>query len=837
MTKRTGAPRAISVHNRFLFGSLPLWAALASALPAQAQIDQVVVQARGEEQEVRDIPVAITAIGEEKIEKFALKSLEDVAAVAPQLTIVRGGSGSGASISIRGIQSNSTSIGIEQSVAVILDGVYYPQGRVIDEGLFDVSQVAVLKGPQALYFGKNATAGVLAITTNDPGNDFEAMARVGYEIEQQRLVAESMISVPVTDKFGIRLAVRGTKMWGGYIDNNAGPTTYTTTDAATFASTVHPNGAPTENKFPAEESIYARLTAKGTPSDRFTYTLKGSFSNYRISTTQGTELFACPALNGQPHASVPDPNNPGFNMPVPNLDAECVPDWRGAQNPIPPDIAATDPLLNWFGGQLGEEYRSYGVTGKFDFDLDPVDISAVLNFHRQRTNWVGDFDGGGATSTFAGEHNTFKNFSTEVRAVTKFDFPLNAVLGVYYQDTQRYFTQDVIFAGAENSANPDPTRRYVAYDKISETAGETISVYGELIWDITDTLELTGGVRYLRETKDSYFVQPNVNPFFTGIFVEDVQLDSDQTFKDASPEVTLRWKADDNLTLYAAYKEGFKSGGFSNSAIFSQLTVIQTPNGPDYTNSLADFQFAPEHVKGFEGGVKAEFFDRTLNVDFEVYRYKFKDLQIDFFNSPTFAFITENAGGAKTTGAEFQFTWVPEQVTGLTLTGSIAYNIAKYTDFVAPCYAGQKPSEGCNLPIGPGEVPKQQLGGQTRALAPKFAGSFGFDYETPVGNGLKVGFAGNMLWKTKHRLGGFNNPYDIQKGYATFDASVRLGNEDGNWEFAVIGKNLGNKYALLSAGDTPGTGGNTGTANGFVADRYGTPIVGRTIEFQFTWRY
>ncbi|MEN3976231.1 TonB-dependent receptor [Emcibacter sp. SYSU 3D8] len=804
-----------------------------SAAPAHAQIEQVVVQARGEQQEVRDIPVAITAIGEEKIERFALKSLEDVAAVAPQLTIVRGGSGSGASISIRGIQSNSTSIGIEQSVAVILDGVYYPQGRVIDEGLFDVSQVAVLKGPQALYFGKNATAGVLAITTNDPGNEFEAMARVGYEIEQQRLVAESTISVPLTDKFGIRLALRGTKMWGGYIENNAGPTNYVTTDAATFQQTVHPNGAPTENKFPAEESFYARLTMKGTPSDRFTYTIKGSFADYRISTTQGTELFACPTLNGQPHASVADPDNPGFNKPIPNTEAECVPDWRGAQNPIPPDIAATDPLLNWFGSQLGEEYRSYGVTGKFDMDFDPIDLSAILNFHRQRTNWVGDFDGGGATSTFAGEHNTFKNFSTEVRAVTKFDFPLNAVLGVYYQDTQRYFTQDVIFAGADNSAVTDPTRQYVAYDKISETAGETISVYGELIWDITDQLQLTGGVRYLHETKDSYFIQPYVNPFFTGIFYQGYTLEADQSFNDASPEATLRWEPTDDLTLYAAYKEGFKSGGFSNSAIHSTITIVNN----DPSTSLPDFVFAPEHVKGFEGGIKASLFDRTLSVELEAYHYKFKDLQIDFFNSPTFAFITENAGGAKTDGAELQFTWVPEQVTGLTLTGSLAYNIAKYTDFVAPCYAGQKPSQGCNLPISAGEVPKQQLAGQTRALAPRWAGSFGIDYEAPIGNGLLIGLSSNVKWKSKHRLGGFNNPYDEQKGYATFDAAIRFGNENRNWEFAVIGKNLTNKYALLSAGDTPGTGGNTGTERGFVADRYGTPIVRRTVELQFTWRY
>lgn len=215
----------ISFFDRLGLGAAGgLLLAAMGASPASAAIEQVVVQARGTTEEVREIPVAITAVSQEQLNKYSITSLEDVARATPQLTIVRGGSGSGTTISIRGIASSNTSIGIEQSVAIILDGVYYPQGRVMDEGLFDVSQVAILKGPQALYFGKNATAGVLALTTNDPGSEFEAMARVGYEIEQERLGGEAMISVPVTDKFGIRVAARGTKMWGGYMENTAGPT-------------------------------------------------------------------------------------------------------------------------------------------------------------------------------------------------------------------------------------------------------------------------------------------------------------------------------------------------------------------------------------------------------------------------------------------------------------------------------------------------------------------------------------------------------------------------------------------------------------------------------------
>ena len=824
MNQRHGAVRAVSTRRRILLSTLPVWAAFVFAPPAQAQIEQVIVQARGEEQSVRDIPVAITAIGQEQLEKFAISSLEDVARATPQLTIVRGGSGSGTSIAIRGIFSSNTSIGIEQSVAVILDGVYYPQGRVMDEGLFDVSQVAVLKGPQALYFGKNATAGVVSVTTNDPGSEFEAMARIGYEIEQQRLAAEAMISVPVTDKFGIRLAVRGTKMWGGYMDNTAGPTSYATLDAATLVPTVHPNGAPANSKWPGEESIFARLTLKGTPSDRFTYSIKGSYADYQISDTQGSELWACPALNGTPHQV--DPVTGG---PVPNPLAECKGDWKKAANPIPPTIASTNPLLGKFGGELGEIYRSYGVTGNLKYSLDTFDVNAIINYHHQQTYWVGDFDGGGATAIFADEDSRFRNFSTEVRASTHFDFPLNAIVGVYYQKTHRYFFQDVYFAGTENSAAARAEDRFVSYNKVSETWGETISIYGELKWDITDTLQLTGGARYTHETKDSYYEQPYVNPFVQGLFVQGrLPLSGlhEQTFKDGSPEVTLRWEPTSNLTLYAAYKTGFKSGGFSNSAIYSTLTVDQ----------LGDITFEPETVAGFEGGVKASLFDNTLSLEFEAYHYKFKDLQIDFFNSPAFAYITENAGSAKTDGVELQATWAPREVEGLTVSGSLAYNVSKYGDFIAPCYAGQTPALGCSI-FAAGQVPKQQLAGETRALAPKISGLIGFDYQRPVGNGLMFGLGANVVYKSKYRLGAFNNPVDVQKGFATLDAALRFGSESGNWQFAVIGKNLFEKYALVASGDTPSTGGFTDTAAGFSADRTGTPIMPRTIELQFTWRY
>ena len=793
-------------------GTLPV------AQAAEQDIEELIVTARGVEESVRNIPVAVSVIGEEQLENFDLASFEDVASSTPNLDIIRAGSGSGASISIRGIGSSSTSIGIEQSVAVVLDGVYYPQGRVINEGLFDVRQVAVLKGPQALFFGKNATAGVVAIDTNGPGKELEFIGSMGYEIEQEARTYEAIFSGPLSETLGARLAIRHTSNHDGFMANAAGPTVYNTLDAATFNRTAHANAAPEKNYWSGDDSTFVRLTLEWTPNDLLKFSLKGSNSEYEInSPTGGTELWSCPTLNGQPHAVA-------GGLPVPNTQAECRADRTKSENPIPRTISRTNPLLDTFGGELGEDYESYAFTFRTDVTLDNADVVAIVNYHDQETNWVGDFDGGGSTGIFAGENNTFDNLSVEVQASTRFDFPVNLVGGVYYQETNRTFDQDVIFAGAENSAALDPTDRFTAYEKYSETEGQTWSAYLEARWDIMETLQLTAGARYIDEEKNSFYDQPYVNPFFLGLFTRG-EISTGQGFDEIVPEATLRWEATDDITFYVAYKEGFKSGGFSNSGILGAIS-----------GTIEDFTFDPEEVKGWEGGVKARFLEGQLQVELNVYTYEFENLQIDFFNSPSFAFITENAGGSDTDGVELSVNWAPDRVEGLTIRGALAYNKAEYTDFIAPCYAGQRPAQGCTI-FNPGQVPKQQLAGTERALAPEYAGFIGVDYTRPLGSWLVGGISVNYQYKDDHRLSAFGNPFDVQESYDTIDLSIRLASQDGKYQLALIGRNIADEYALLSSGDTPSTGGGTGTATGFVADRSGTPIAGESWQLQGTVRF
>ncbi|EED34712.1 TonB-dependent receptor [Luminiphilus syltensis NOR5-1B] len=795
---------------------------LSSSVYAQAEaesgnrLEEVVVSARGVSESERDIPVAVEAFNADALRKMNLNSMEAVAGNTPSMTIVRAGEGNGATINIRGVGSTFSSIGIEQSVSTIIDGVYYPQGRVLNESLFDSKQVSILKGPQALFFGKNATAGVVSIETQDPGDEFEMILGTSYEFRAKNREINAIFSGPLTDKLGARLALRTTDASDGLWENPSEQTIYPDFDVATGALNELFVPKLEETYWAGLETNYARLTLDYAASDRLNFNLKTSYSSMDSNGSQGgEERWACPALDGVPHAV-----DPATGRPVPT-DAECDGDWSDPRQPVPPAIAATNSSLNRFDGQMGERYRSYGVTLKGDYELESGKLTGILNYHEQDTDWVLDSDHANIAQVYASETNSFENISAEFRYVSDLSGSLNFVAGAYFQETDRSFNQFVIDAFLSNSAVEDPQNEHILFEKLSGTDGDTQSVYGELIWDITDELQLTGGARWIDETKDSFFLHPYVNPAVTALFTEDVVVAADQSFDDVLPEVTLRWTPELNIMAYVAYKEGFKSGGFSNSGILGAIS-----------GSLSDFTFDPETVDGFEAGIKSSFLENSLQVDLTVYQFTYEGLQIDFFNTPVFAFTTSNAGESTAEGVELDLQWAP--ISGLRLNGSVAYNSSEYDDFIAPCYVGQKPSQGCTIP---GTSPRQQLGGEPTALAPEWVGSLSADYDHVLENGLMAGFTVNLQSKSDHVTGSFGEPADVQDDYMTVDAAIRLGSADGRWEVALIGKNLTDEYAIVASRGVPGTGGGTGTEDGFRADRRGFGIEPLTITLRAEYRF
>jgi outer membrane receptor protein involved in Fe transport len=620
----------------------------------------------------------------------------------------------------------------------------------------------------------------------------------------------------LSDTVGLRVAVRGSKMFGGYYKNVSVPRTYTTLDIQSLLAGGSGNATghvatPTKSDAPGEKELLGRVTLKFTPTDRLTATLKASYDvNTANNSSWNYSAFNCDGNGGVSQLT-------GY---------ACNGGFVTHQNNIPTDIAANFPGSKK-DGQLFNRYRSYAFTGNINYEGDDVTVTSVTNYNNNNNKWACACDfqtsNGG---TWATEDSTWSAFSQELRALTTYDGPVNLMVGGLYQKTKRDFDQWIMFAGLRDDT-VSAANRYLATTKTSYTKGETAALFGQVTWKVVPTVELAAGVRYTHETKKSYFTQPYNNVGVQGIFRD--QLDADglgvvtanQTFNNWSPEATATWKPTDDVLVYIAYKTAYKSGGFSNGGINSKFSA----------NPLADLTFNPEKARGFEGGVKTTLMDNQLRFNVGIYRYDYKDLQVDFFNSPIFAFQTLTAD-ARTKGVEVEFEYAPRSLDGLNVHGSINYNKAEYTKFPsAPCYAGQTPAQGC------GAGTRQNLTGAPLSVAPEWTGNFGVGYDTDMGNGLAFGINVDTRFSDSYLASGFGHPKSKQGSYMTLDAGVRIGADDDNWQVALIGKNLTNKFYVSGVVDGPSTGGGTGTAGGFQADQLGFGNVPRTVQLQVTKRF
>jgi len=767
-------------------------------------LEEIVVTARKREESLQDAPLTMQALSAKRIAEYDITSLERIQQVTPQLYVGRVSNGSGAQLTMRGIgASSATSIGIEQSVAVVLNGAYYGQGRVLNEGMFDLAQIEILKGPQSLFFGKNATAGVISLTTAKPTEEWEFSANVGYEFETEQTRLEGIISGPITDTIGMRLAVRDSQMDSGWYKNTATEKTMTYADVATGFTTAYSEPSPADFRdMPQEEETLARLTLQFDPSDDLNIVLTGQVSDvYVLNSAYNHIPFSC------------DGSTSAWGVP-------CGDNYTIAHNRVPETLANTLPYSD--GNNLYNEYESWSLNAEVTYEFGDFTLSSITNMQDNENNWAlpGDFanaDGG----IFATEHATWEAWSEEIRLQSNWDGMFNFMVGALYQETEREFYQWVTFGASVlnwNSAAPAGLE-FVTYNKESFTDGETFSPFFEAQFQLSDTVEFTAGARYIDETKESTFDQPYVHPI--GILALGWLpggTAADQNFEEWQPEATLSWQLNDDIKLYAAYKTAYKSGGFSNGAVYAAVSQPQ------------DFTFDPETAEGFEIGMKSTLMDNQLRLNASVYAYEFDDLQLDYFDSAAIVFLTINAGKATSEGAEFDLEFAPHAMPGLTLRGTLAYNKAEYDEFIAPCWDGQTAALGCTaeLPGYPGK-PGQDISGEATGMAPEWSASAGFNYDGELANGWTWGIGGDMMYSDDYNASALGHPYAWRESYTLLNAMAYVAGADDRWQLKLMGKNLTDEMVISGCLE----GANSGAVSGrSQADLIGYGGPGQTIELQ-----
>lgn len=784
-----------------------------AAAPAEddrgsGQLEEIIVTARRKEESLLSVPVAVSAVSAKEIARSGVSDMQRVAKMVPQVIITESPSGAGASYTIRGLGSPPLDPGLEQSVLTMLDGTPITRGRVVLAGMFDIAQVEVLKGPQAVFFGKNSPAGVVSISSAVPTDKFEGYARVGYEFEAREKYLEAAISGPLSDTFAARVAIRASDM-DGWLHNLAA-------SLPAVKPTFFPESAGRASaRLPGTRELMGRITLRWTPSSNFDATLRVTGGD-RKDKGYVNQQWCDPDLHSAPVTvgGVPDPTD-GCKFDdkalLSGVPSQYVgPDWEGAHADGKPFGRLKSLFTNLTANVRTDDLTFTSVTSYWTFDY------ASMGGY--------DYTSYGLANSAIGEKA--HSFAQELRLVSDFDGPLNFSLGAFYENGHRRNPTDslLVLVGPVAAGLPG-AGRYDNFNSQNYADWKTLSGFGQLRWAITDGVELAGGVRYTKETRrqviENRFVHPVANVFF-GPFVP-VGLQFHGKFRDTnwSPEATLSYKPAPDVLIYAAYKTGYKSGGFPSLSLFKLKPAGAGLSVEDRVPVSSDLVFGPEKAKGGEIGFKAQLFDRKVRVEATAYLYNYNNLQESNFNPNTFSFTVQNAASARVKGVELQTQFAATRE--LRLNASVAYNEAKFRSYPnAPCYTAQTVAQGC---VGGSQV----LTGRPLPRAPKWNVIAGFSYDAPVADNVMVGLSGDVSYRSKYVLQETASPFAVQKGFALWNGGVRLYTADDAYELAFIARNIANKhYAEFSS--------NTTFAQQYDQLHGGTPR-GRELRVQGTFRF
>ena len=744
-------------------------AAAARTSGGAEDIGDIVVTARKRSETLISVPVAVTAVTKQEIENRKINSIYDASAITPGLIIGHSFINNGVTVFLRGVGNTSSNIYSAPSVLLNVDGASTNSGTFFQGALFDVSGIEVLKGPQALYFGRSATAGIIALHTGDPTSRPDAELTGGYEANAREFDIRGFVSTPITPELGIRLA--------GFYTNSAG-------------YLRDPDPLSLRRRVGGEKSYGGRVTLA------FDKPELGLRAKLKLSATDRQRDVWNPE---QRRCTFDTPQNP---VVVDNCKVDNVISGIGRTFP------AYNPNLNYAAGNAASfaqgtplsvfaDGKPFGETKTkqaiFDasYDITPgLTLNSLTSYSRVSGTERGQLD---TSKNYLGGLFWDKEFSQEARLTSDFkDSWINFMVGGAYSTTRNYSEIGLVVAPST-----------IWFDTIAKNSVNAKTAFGQVMFTPLKHWELSAGVRYteIHEFFTSLIARNNILPdVLQGEGVGKLPQNAiDHKEHNYSPEVTLTYRPSQDLTAYASYKRGYKGPTFNINTIAATYAVN--------TSSSLPASLVPginpvkgERVSGGELGLKGVFFDRQLVFTSAVYLFDYKGLQSSF-NSKSSAGqapVTQitNAADARNKGIEGSIAYSPRAVPGLSLHAAANYTHLNYTRFVgAPCYNGQTTATGC---VGGA----QDLTGRHAANAPRWTGEIGANYDMDVFSDYRLGLSANMNFSSAYNVVLTENPNGHQPGWTTVDASIRLSPRSDHWSLALIGRNLTNRYYATSGQDS-----------------------------------
>ncbi len=659
-----------------------------NALAQGGGLEEITVTARRVEENLMQVPLAISAVTANDIGNMGMRDLIDLGKTTPGLFASVSGNGrtdrSSTKLTFRGLSVASGN--------TFIDGAPLAAANAGTPDITDVARVEVLKGPQAVYFGRSTYSGAVNYVLKEPGDRFGGSFAAdlwSYGSSDIRVSLEG----PVSEKLGLR--VSGRRYYtGGQYKNPLASTRLGQQETDSFS--LYALAKPTDSlKISANYSW--QKDEDGTPTEAVM--LARSYTGGTTSQRTGGELQCNLGGTGGPYwcGQLPDitaftKNNPLF-ISVPDR-INPVTRYRLIDNlPVTNNAGRTESYpfpfpLNWLD-HFGLKRIIQNAHGRADFTTESDwSLSAIASWNRVKSASMTDQNYRDTTflinplyAQFANipgsvpqgdEHPLANNtittdFSGEFRVASPAQDRLRGVAGVSYLRVRNPNDGGLTGYGINGTVQNATNFSLI----------KTPAVFGAAYFDFTPEVTLTAEARYQWDKVERQQTYPTVGPALSN------------TFKSFSPRISLDWKYTDNSLLYALWSRGYRPGGFNTILVSGTPIVIA-----QLASAGASLAFQQEKLDNFEIGHKGTWFNNSLQTTLAVYYDKWNQGQVinNFFvcNSALVNGVcpaalsqfpvTTNVGAVNLSGVEFDARWAPTE--HISVTGSLGFTHNEIKNYI-----------------------------------------------------------------------------------------------------------------------------------------------------------
>ncbi len=699
----------------------------------QLQLEEVIVTAQKREQSLSDVPVSVTALDGDKLKKAGIENLSDLSDYTPNFKLVEGGLIP--NVYMRGVGSGYNQ-GFALSVGIFSDGVHLGRPHQTRGAFMDLERVEVLRGPQSILFGKNAIAGALSLIAAKPGDELEAdfSAMQGGPDGQRELSA--MLSMPISDTFGVRAALRS-RDEDGYMFNE--------------------NPAVNRDE-PGVEEFSGRITFGWVPSDDITTSLKLEKTNRKqggrqFETTHESALTGCSGENVKLDG-------------IKNADAKEYAEIDNYNATLNVDVDFAAGTLSSVTAATGFESEDL-----FDGDSSSFDTVPLLGIEE------------------------YDQRSQEFRFTSPGGEFIDYIVGAFYQTGEMTFFEQTplkVRNGALADAGRDPvgclinTQVNVQADLEKDffMDSEAWSTFAQVTFNWNESLRTTLGLRYVNEEKEGFRelflyqagtrndVDPGTAAVLGALNIEEHKLQRRREVGVTLPSVNVQWDVNEDIMTYATLTRGAKSGSFDAR----NNNANEGPGGGG-----SNFEFEDEVADAIELGSKMRLADGAAELNVAIYHVEYEEMQVSVFDGVA-GFVVSNAGSALTKGVELDGRWLLSE--WFMMSGSLAYLDFEWLEYTeGPCVATDE-EDICDL------------SGKENQQTPEWTATLSGTVSMPMPGDLMLDFTADASFKDSHFTSGDLDPRGLQAAYTKFNARLALGEINGQWSLALVGKNITDEMTI-----------------------------------------